>query len=49
MYGEQLQLDDGYPTQLTIDYAESGKTISPISTEEELGKFILDAWREAQV
>lgn len=50
MSAEQLLLiEEGCPDQLTIDYEYTEASVDPVSKEEEIGKFILDAWREAQV
>jgi hypothetical protein len=50
MSTEQLLLiEEGYPTQLTLDYGNQELEESPASAEKELGKYILEAWREAQL
>ncbi|MBP7834821.1 hypothetical protein KA025_01910 [Candidatus Saccharibacteria bacterium] len=50
MRAEQLSLiEENYPTQLTLDYGNQELTVSPSSTEEDLGKYIIEAWREAQL
>ncbi len=49
MSAEQLLLiEEGCPDQLTIDYEDTEANVDPVS-KEEIGKFILDAWQEAQV
>ncbi len=50
MRAEQLSLiEEGNPNQLTLDYGDKELRESPASTEEELGKYIIEAWREAQL
>lgn len=50
MHGEQLLLfAEELPTQLTINYEQPANQTETSCTENKLAKFVLDAWREAQV